>query len=68
MISIKSDRELNLMRKAAGDSLAAQAVATVRPGISTGELDALAERIAREMEQYRLSKGIMAFRAAFVRR
>jgi methionyl aminopeptidase len=49
MISIKSDRELNLMRKAGKvTALAAQAVCqAVRPGISTGELDALAERIIR---------------------
>ena len=43
MISIKSDRELNLMRKAGKvTALAAQAVCqAVSPGISSGDIEAL---------------------------
>ena len=50
MITIKSDREINLMREAGRiTAYAHQKVAeAIRPGISTLELDKIAEKVIRE--------------------
>ena len=66
MISIKSERELALMRKAG--SIVAQIleemIAMVKPGISTGELDHYAESRTRELKALPAFKGYHGFPAS----
>ena len=66
MITSKSKREIDLMRKA-GEivALAHQAVAEViRPGITTGELDRIVEKVIREHQATPSFKGYNGFPAA----
>ena len=66
MITSKSKREIDLMRKA-GEivALAHQAVAEViRPGITTGELDRIVEKVIRDHQATPSFKGYNGFPAA----
>ena len=66
MITSKSRREIDLMRKA-GEivALAHQAVAEViRPGITTGELDRIVEKVIRDHQATPSFKGYNGFPAA----
>ena len=66
MITQKSKREIELMRKA-GEivALAHQAVAEViRPGITTGELDRIVEKVIRDHQATPSFKGYNGFPAA----
>lgn len=66
MITSKSKREIDLMRKA-GEivALAHQAVAKViRPGITTGELDRIVEKVIRDHQATPSFKGYNGFPAA----
>jgi len=66
MITSKSKREIDLMRKA-GEivALAHQAVAEViRPGITTGELDRIVEKVIRDHKATPSFKGYNGFPAA----
>ena len=66
MITSKSKREIELMRKA-GEivALAHRAVAdAIRPGISTGELDLIVEKVIRDHQATPSFKGYNGFPAA----
>ncbi len=66
MITSKSRREIDLMRKA-GEivALAHQAVAeAIRPGITTGELDRIVEKVIRDHQATPSFKGYNGFPAA----
>src|SRR3954471_20547126 len=65
MVSLKSDRELSLMRKAGG--LVAQILEEMaeitKPGISTGELDRFAESRCKDLKVVPAFKGLYGFPA-----
>src|SRR3954465_10217173 len=65
MISIKSDRELALMRKGGGLTalILDEMVRMVAPGISTGELDRFAESRCKELGVVPVFKGYHGFPA-----
>ena len=66
MISLKSERELKLMRKA-GSAVALileEMAGKVRPGISTGELDRYAETRCKELGVVPVFKGYHGFPAS----
>lgn len=66
MIALKSERELNLMRKAGGivGQVLDEMIALVKPGITTGELDQFAERRCRELGSIPAFKGYHGFPAS----
>jgi methionyl aminopeptidase len=65
MITLKSDRELNLMRKAGGivARILEEMAAMVAPGITTGELDRFAEKRTLELGAKPAFKGYHGFPA-----
>lgn len=65
MIHLKSDREIAQMRKAGGivGTILAEMCEMVQPGISTGELDAFAERRIAELGAVPAFKGYHGFPA-----
>jgi methionyl aminopeptidase len=65
MISLKSDRELNLMRKAGGivAQILHEMVEMAQPGISTGELDKFAESRIKDLGALPAFKGYHGFPA-----
>ncbi|MEN0060443.1 MAG: type I methionyl aminopeptidase, partial [Bdellovibrio sp.] len=66
MISLKSERELSLMRKAGGivAQILEEMVAMAKPGISTGELDRYAESRCKELKSLPAFKGYHGFPAS----
>lgn len=66
MISLKSERELDLMRRAGGvvAQILEELTAMAKPGISTGELDRYAESRCREMKCLPAFKGYHGFPAS----
>lgn len=70
MIHLKSDKEIAQMRRAGGivGTILSEMCDMAKPGISTGELDAYAERRIRELEPPRPSRATMAFRPAYASR
>jgi len=66
MISLKSERELDLMRKAGGvvAQVLDELVGMTQPGISTGELDRYAEMRCRELKCLPAFKGYHGFPAS----
>src|SRR3954465_10024639 len=65
MISIKSDRELALMRKGGGLTalILDEMVRMVAPGVTTGELDRFAESRCKELKVIPAFKGYHGFPA-----
>jgi methionyl aminopeptidase len=63
MISLKSERELDLMRKACGITarILNEMVAMAKPGISTGELDRYAESRCKDLKSIPAFKGYHGF-------
>jgi methionyl aminopeptidase len=66
MISLKSERELDLMRKAGGITalILDEMVEMTKPGISTGELDRYAESRCKELKCVPAFKGYNGFPAS----
>jgi methionyl aminopeptidase len=66
MISLKSERELDLMRKAGGivAQILNEMVAMTKPGISTGELDRYAESRCKDLKCLPAFKGYHGFPAS----
>jgi methionyl aminopeptidase len=66
MISLKSERELNLMRKAGGivAQILEEMVAMAKPGITTGELDRYAESRTKQLKALPAFKGYHGFPAS----
>lgn len=66
MISLKSERELSLMRKAGGivALILEEMIAMAKPGISTGELDRYAESRCKELKSLPAFKGYHGFPAS----
>ena len=66
MITIKSERELNLMRKAGAvvAQILEEMVELTKPGISTGELDRFAESRCKELKVIPAFKGYHGFPAS----
>src|SRR3954447_12851069 len=66
MISLKSEREIELMRKAGGvvAQILEELAAMVTPGISTGELDKFAESRCKELKVVPVFKGYRGFPAS----
>ncbi len=65
MIGLKTVRQLDLMRKAGGvvALILSEMVERVRPGVSTGELDAWAEKRCQELKVIPVFKGYRGFPA-----
>ena len=65
MISLKSERELDLMRKAGGivAQILDEMVTMAKPGISTGELDRYAESRCKDLKAMPAFKGYHGFPA-----
>ena len=66
MISLKSEREIDLMRKAgaAVAQILQEMAEMVKPGISTGELDKYAESRCKQMGVVPVFKGYRGFPAS----
>lgn len=66
MISLKSERELNLMRKAGGivAQILEEISAMAKPGATTGELDRYAELRCKELKSLPAFKGYHGFPAS----
>ena len=67
MISLKSEREIELMRRAGGivGRILEETRPLVRPGVTTAELDRFAERRCRELGATPAFKGYRGFPACF---
>jgi len=65
MVALKSEREINLMRKAGGivAQILEEMVEMVKPGISTAEIDRFAELRTRELKAVPAFKGYHGFPA-----
>jgi methionyl aminopeptidase len=63
MISLKSERELNLMRKAGGivAQILEEMISMTKPGVSTGELDRFAESRCKDLKSVPAFKGYHGF-------
>src|SRR6478672_10969063 len=66
MISLKSDRELNLMRKSGGivAQILEEMIAMAKPGVTTADLDRYAELRCKELKSIPAFKGYHGFPAS----